>query len=206
MAKLHFHYGVMNSGKSAQLLMTANTYKISNIPVEIIKPVGDTRSVTVKSRAMKDEAVATTLPSFENYQPAGDTRILMIDEIQFFKPSDIDILVRLAETRTEALKMKNPDWEFIIMCYGLMVDSNEKLFPTSARLVEVGAKLHRVRSPCQIEGCAKLATHNLRFDAAGNVVRDGAQVCVGDSNYKSVCRRHFYQLYHGFGLDEKGSR
>ena len=80
-----------------------------------------------------------------------------------------------------------------------MVDSNEKIFPASQRLIEVGAKLHRMESTCQIQGCMHLATHHLRFDSDGRVIRDGEQVALGDSNYKSVCRMHYNQMYHGKG-------
>ena len=186
MSKLHFHYGVMQSAKSAMLIMTAHNFQLKNTPVEIIKPLSDTRSTTVKSRATKDEAEALVLKSFDNYEPAPKTKVILVDEIQFFAPSDIDCLVRIADIKG-----------LLVICYGLMVDSNEKLFPTSARLVEVGAKLHQAETSCMIPECMHFATHHLRFDADGNVIRGGDQICVGDSNYKSVCRMHFNQIYHG---------
>ena len=34
------------------------------------------------------------------------------------------------------------------------------------------------------------------IDADGNVIRAGDQFALGDSNYKSVCRHHFNQMYH----------
>lgn len=108
-----------------------------------------------------------------------------MDEIQFFSPYDIDKLVRIAD-----------DFGVIVMCYGLMVDSNEKLFPASQRLIEVGAKLHHMESSCQIPGCSKLATHHLRFAPDGHVIRAGEQFALGDSNYKSVCRAHFNEMYN----------
>lgn len=117
-------------------------------------------------------------------------KMVLIDEIQFFQPSDIDKLVQIADTRN-----------IIIMCYGLMVDSNECIFPASRRLIEVGAKLHRMESTCQISGCMRLATHHLRYDTNGNVVRAGTQISVGDSNYKSVCRQHFNMFYRNAGKE-----
>ena len=122
----------------------------------------------------------------QNYTPQPNTQVVLVDEVQFFSESDIDTLVRIADQQNK-----------IVMCYGLMVDSNESIFPASRRLIEVGAKLHRMDSNCQISGCMKLATHHLRFDSNGKVIHAGEQFALGDSNYKSVCREHFNHLYHG---------
>jgi len=195
MANLHFHYGVMGSSKSANLIVTAYNFRKNGTQVEIIKPKRDTRSRKIKSRAVKGQTDALVLKTLSKYDPAPETKLVLVDEVQFFKPTDIDKLVHIADNRN-----------IIVMCYGLMVDSNEKLFKTSARLVEVGAKLHRFESPCEVFGCTHLATHHLRFDAAGKVIRNGTQKCVGDKNYKSVCRKHFYELYYRFSAGEKGGR
>ena len=187
MANLHFHYGVMSSSKSAALIINAYNFKKNDNKVEVIKPAFDSRFGTQKivSRiGLECEAMA--MPNLDQYSPAPDTNILLVDEVQFFAPSDIDKLVRIADNQNK-----------IVMCYGLMVDSNEQIFPASRRLIEVGAKLHRMDSPCQITGCMKLATHHLRFAPDGTVIRAGDQFALGDSNYKSVCRQHFNQIYHG---------
>lgn len=187
MAKLHFHYGTMSSSKSAQLIINAYNLNNQGKQTEIIKPQTDNRFSEDKVNSRVGiSADATVLKTLAGYAPHPDTKMLLIDEIQFFSPSDIDALVRIADNTP-----------IIVMCYGLMVDSNEQIFPASRRLVEVGAKLHRMESTCQMPGCMHLATHHLRFDANGRVVRAGAQIAVGDSNYKSVCRMHYNQMYHG---------
>lgn len=186
MANLHFHYGTMGSSKSAQLIITAYNFNQNGTPIEVIKPSFDTRfsqSEIVSRVGVQTPAVA--LRDLTDYQPKPDTRFILVDEVQFFSPADIDKLVRIADNKN-----------IIVMCYGLMVDSNEKLFPASQRLIEVGAKLHRMESCCQMPGCTRLATHHLRFDSAGNVIHAGDQFALGDSNYKSVCRQHFNTIYH----------
>lgn len=196
MANLHFHYGTMGCSKSAQLIINSYNQNKNGNKTEIIKPVIDTRfSKTEITSRIGISAEATVLPSLINWSPDTDTKMVLIDEIQFFKPEDIDVLVRIADSRP-----------IIIMCYGLMIDSNEHIFPASRRLIEVGAKLHRMESTCQIPGCMHLATHHLRFDSNGNVIHEGAQIAVGNSNYKSVCRRHFNMFYRGIGKEDKGSR
>lgn len=185
MANLHFHYGVMSSSKSAALLINAYNFRKNGIKIELIKPSKDVRFScdTINSRiGLSDTALALT--DFKEYIPGTDTKVLLVDEVQFFTPSDIDILVDIADNKNK-----------IIMCYGLMVDSNENIFPASRRLIEVGAKLHRMESNCQIPGCMHLATHHLRFDSNGHVIRAGDQFALGDENYKSVCRKHFNEYY-----------
>lgn len=187
MANLHFHYGVMSSSKSAALIINAHNFTKNGTQVEVIKPAYDTRfskqQITSRLGLSWD---ATALPNLSTYCPAPDTKIVLVDEVQFFSESDIDKLVHIADQENK-----------IVMCYGLMVDSNEQIFPASKRLIEVGAKLHRMESNCQISGCMKMATHHLRFDSQGHVIHAGDQFALGDSNYKSVCRQHYNQLYKG---------
>ena len=193
MANLHFHYGTMGCSKSAQLVINAYNQNKNGNKTEIIKPQLDNRfSENKVNSRIGISADATVLKTLRGWAPAPDTKMVLIDEIQFFAPKDIDVLVRIADSRP-----------VIIMCYGLMVDSNEHIFPASRRLIEVGAKLHRMESTCQIPGCMHLATHHLRYDASGRVVHDGDQISVGDSNYKSVCRKHFNMLYHGVGYSNR---
>ncbi len=194
MANLHFHYGTMGSSKSAQLLINAYNQNKNGNKTEILKPKTDNRfSIDhVDSRIGGLSAPATALENLNQYWPHTDTKMILIDEIQFFAPSDIDRLVKIADTTP-----------VIVMCYGLMVDSNEQMFPASRRLIEVGAKLHRMESTCQMPGCMRLATHHLRFDTTGDVVRAGKQICVGDSAFKSVCRQHFNAIYHNINTHTK---
>lgn len=186
MANLHFHYGTMSSSKSAKLIINAYNFEQNKTKTEIIKPAFDSRFADdkIKSR-IGIECYAINLKDLSNYTPDKDTKVILIDEVQFFSPSDIDKLVDIADNKGK-----------IVMCYGLMVDSNENIFPASRRLIEVGAKLHRLESNCQIQGCMNLATHHLRFDSAGKVIRAGEQFALGDSNFKSVCRKHFYEYYY----------
>lgn len=185
MASLHFHYGTMGSSKSAQLIITAYNFRQNGTETEIIKPQYDTRfSPGEITSRIGISTPALALPDLSRFVPKPDTKFLLVDEVQFFSPYDIDKLVWIADNTG-----------IIVMCYGLMVDSNEKLFPASQRLIEVGAKLHHMESSCQIPGCTKLATHHLRFSPDGHVIRAGEQFALGDSNYKSVCRGHFNMLY-----------
>ncbi len=193
MANLHFHYGTMGSSKSAQLIINAYNFNRNGTPVAVIKPAYDNRfDVQCISSRIGISIDATPLKNLDNYKIDPNTRVLLVDEVQFFAPSDIDHMVDIADTQN-----------VIVMAYGLMIDSNERIFPAARRLIEVGAKLHRMESNCQIPGCLSLATHHLRFDASGNVIRDGDRFQLGDTNFKSVCRHHFNEIYRNNKSREK---
>lgn len=177
----------MGSGKSGRIIDTAYSLRSSGKNVVAIKPAFDNRdSVTdIVSRSRKESLPATVLKTLRGYKPAPNTQFILVDEVQFFTPSDIKVLARIANTTP-----------IVVMCYGLLLDSDAKMFPASAALIQSGAELEEMRTCCQINGCINHATHHLRFDANGNVVRRGAQCQVGDSSYKSVCRVHFNRMYN----------
>lgn len=186
MANLHFHVGVMGSSKSALLGINAFNFQHTGNTCEVIKPLTDNRDSTteVVSR-IGIRTKATALKNLDNYVPRKNTQFLLVDEVQFFTPKDIDKLVEIADEQN-----------IIVMCYGLKIDSNEHMFPASQRLFEVGAKVHYMESTCQIPGCTHLASHHIRFDQKGHVIKEGAQISVGSDQYLSTCRKHFNMIYH----------
>ena len=193
MAKLHFYYGVMASSKSAILGINAYNFSQTGNKWEAIKPQTDNRdSQTEIVSRVGVKTPATVLKSLDFWEPKPGTQFLLVDEVQFFKPRDIDTLVKIADSS-----------DVTIFCYGLKVDSNGDLFPTSARLFALADELHCLETVCQISGCTEMASHHLRFDSAGNVVRGGSQVEVGASQYKSVCRKHFNQMYYVKNQNQK---
>ncbi len=185
MAKLHFYYGVMSSSKSALLGINAFNFNRTANKWEAIKHKTDNRDsandivsrvgVITKARALKN---------LKNYKPKPGTQFILVDEVQFFSPHDIDKLVQIADTT-----------KITIFCYGLKVDSNGDLFPTSAKLWAEADEIHPLETVCEMPRCSSMASHHIRFDENGNIIRDGAQVEVGASQYKSVCRKHFHKLY-----------
>ena len=186
MAKLHFYYGVMSSSKSAILGINAFNFDRTGNKWEAIKPATDNRdSDTEIVSRLNVRTKAQALPNLDKYKPKHDTQFILVDEVQFFSPSDIEKLVEIADNSN-----------ITIFCYGLKVDSNGDLFPASAKLLAEADELHQMETVCEIPGCSQMASHHIRFDDKGNIVHDGAQVEVGASQYKSVCRRHFHTLYN----------
>ncbi|MDA3889222.1 MAG: thymidine kinase, partial [Allgaiera sp.] len=82
-----------------------------------------------------------------------------------------------------------------VMCYGLRVDFQGKLFPGSAALLALADEMREVRTICH---CGKKATMVVRKDADGRVVKDGAQVQIGgNESYVALCRRHWRAAIEG---------
>lgn len=184
MANIHFFYGTMAAGKSSHLIQEHYNFTQKNTDVWVIKPAIDrTNEPKVMSRIglecpatiMKNIKWEDIIKTKEFY-----SKVYMIDEVQFFTPKDIDSLVKLADTYSK-----------LIFCYGLLTDVNERLFPASKHLIEVGAKLHELRTTCQMVGCMNSANHHLRYHPSGYVIKNGKSVDVDDGRviYKSVCRQ-----------------
>ena len=185
MAKLHFYYGVMSSSKSAVLGINAFNFNRTKNEWEAIKPTTDNRDsdTDIVSRiGIRTKALA--LKNLDDYKPKTFTQFILVDEVQFFSPRDIEKLVHIADTTN-----------ITIFCYGLKVDSNGNLFPASAKLLAEADELHQMETVCEMPRCSSMASHHIRFDAHGNIIRGGGQVEVGASQYKSVCRKHFHKLY-----------
>jgi thymidine kinase len=71
----------------------------------------------------------------------------------------------------------------------LRTDFRGNLFEGSARLLALADALIEIKSVCR---CGRKATMNLRVDAEGRAVAEGAQTEIGGNDrYVALCRRHF---------------
>ena len=185
MANLHFFYGTMGAAKSTKLIQDRYNFIHNDIPVYTIKPKTDRHDepkITTRIKLECPAAIHTDLktPELIKIPEMAMAQVVLVDEVQFFSPRDIDNLVVLADK-----------YDKRVFCYGLLVDVNENLFPASKHLIEVGAKLHELATSCQMPGCKNLANHHLRYTVDGKIIRNGDSVCVdnGAVIYKSVCRK-----------------
>ena len=81
------------------------------------------------------------------------------------------------------------DLDVPVMAYGLRVDFLGKTFPGSASLLALADEMKEVKTICH---CGRKATMNLRTDAEGSAIREGAQVEIGgNERYVAMCRKHF---------------
>jgi thymidine kinase len=117
---------------------------------------------------------------------SGGHRIdyLICDEAQFYTEEQIEQIAQLVD-------------ELAIDAYafGILTDFRTRLFPGSARLVELADRVQylQVEALCW---CGARALHNART-ISGEITVDGDQVLVGDVNsadavaYEVLCRRHY---------------
>ncbi len=112
---------------------------------------------------------------------------LIVDEAQFFTPAQVEQLVVLAD-----------DVQVDVYAFGIATDFRGRLFPGSARLVELADEV----CPLQVEvlcWCGRIGRFNARV-VDGLIVREGATVLVADTGsgvptsttvrYQVLCRTH----------------
>jgi len=119
----------------------------------------------------------------------GGARIdyLVCDEAQFYTPSQVDDLARVVD-----------GLQIDVFAFGILTDFRTRLFPASARLVELSDKVNML----QVEAlcwCGRRATHNART-VNGEMVVEGEVIVVGDTEpqisapeeigYEVLCRQH----------------
>lgn len=189
MAKLYFKYGAMGAAKSAQALVTKFNYEERGMRCWLIKPAVDTRGSIYKvaSRIGIDsecEPISEHLNIVDLYKafPASEKPgVVIADEAQFFTVEQIDQLRELVDITDTA-----------VLCFGLRTDFRTKLFPASARLMEVADSIEEIKTMCE---CGKKATVNARLDPNGNIVTEGDQVEIGGNDrYQAMCHRCYAEL------------
>jgi thymidine kinase len=188
MAKLYFHYSTMNAGKSTLLLQASYNYAERGMQTYLLTANFDDRAGTGKigSRigiGADADTFASKTDLFSKIQErlnAGPCACVFIDEAQFLSADQVWELARAVD-----------DLKVPVMCYGLRVDFQGKLFPGSAALLALADEMREIRTICH---CGKKATMVVRQDEHGNVLKDGAQVQVGgNETYFSLCRVHWRQ-------------
>ena len=186
MAKLYFQYSTMNAGKSTLLLQASHNYHERGMKTYLITAGFDKRSgdgkigsrIGIASDADTFDAKENMFQKIELRLEKGPCSCVFIDEAQFLSEEQVWQLARVVD-----------DLKVPVMCYGLRVDFQGKLFPGSAALLALADEMREIRTICH---CGKKATMVIRQDENGAVIKDGAQIQIGgNETYVSLCRRHW---------------
>ena len=186
MAKLYFQYSTMNAGKSTLLLQASHNYQERGMDTYLITAGFDKRAGEGKigSRigiASDSDTFASKENMFQKIEERlnkGPCSCVFIDEAQFLSEEQVWQLARAVD-----------DLNVPVICYGLRVDFQGKLFPGSAALLALADEMREIRTICH---CGKKATMVIRQDENGQVIKDGAQVQIGgNETYVSLFRRHW---------------
>lgn len=188
MAQLYFYYGAMNAGKSTTLLQASFNYRERGMTTMLWTAAVDDRAGQgrIGSRiGLEADAhvfgAGTDLFAAAEAAPAD---CVLVDEAQFLSAAQVDQLARVVD------RLDVP-----VLAYGLRTDFRGALFPGSERLLAIADKLVELKAVCH---CGRKATMNLRVDASGRAVTEGAQTEIGGNDrYVAVCRRHFSEAFAG---------
>lgn len=186
MAKLHFRYGAMNSGKTTILLQTAHNYEERDQKVIIIKPSIDTKGgKTIISRIgvsrevdeliTKDESIINKVRKYFD-----NLACLLVDEAQFLTKEQVKELFYITKI-----------YNIPVIAFGLRTDFKGDLFEASSLLLGYADAIEEMPTICR---CGKKARFNGRR-VNNKFVSDGDSVLIdGESSkvtYESLCGECF---------------
>jgi len=192
MAKLYFYYSSMNAGKSTTLLQADFNYRERGMDTMLwtaaIDNRYDTGAISSRMGLRADAhmfAPETDLWADVNAEAAQRSlACVLVDEAQFLSRDQVLQLARLAD-----------EANIPVVAYGLRTDFQAELFPGSAALLGIADTLVEIKAVCE---CGRKATMNLRVDANGDAVKEGAQTEIGGNDrYVALCRRHFMEKVRG---------
>ena len=190
MAELVYYCGTMDSGKSTLALQTAVYHKSRGRSGLIFTNKDRAGTGVISSRlGLQSEALEVEIDLdihrlvVERLSMGERIDYIICDEAQFYQPIQIDQLAKIVD-----------GLGIDVYAFGILADFRTKLFPGSARLVELADRVNTL----QVEAlcwCGSRATHNART-VNGVMVTEGEQVVVGDVGksdeiaYEVLCRRH----------------
>jgi thymidine kinase len=180
----------MDSGKSTLALQTAHNHKSRGRSGLIFTNKDRAGTGVISSRlGLQSEALEVEIDLdihrlvVERLSMGERIDYIICDEAQFYQPTQIDQLAKIVD-----------GLGIDVYAFGILADFRTKLFPGSARLVELADRVNTL----QVEAlcwCGSRATHNART-VNGVMVTEGEQVVVGDVGksdeiaYEVLCRRH----------------
>lgn len=191
--KMHFHYSVMNAGKSTQILQIRHNYIENGDRVLLFTSSIDNRNgIGYITSRMGLSAEAIALSDVDNLyeivkreHEKEKIEAILIDEVQFLNKEQIIQASDIADYLN-----------ITVMCYGLKNNIFGELFSESIKtLLAYADQILEIKQICH---CKNKATMILKYDPSGNVIKSGNVIEIGDegtktkelkNRYISVCRK-----------------
>lgn len=190
MAELVFFSGTMDCGKSTLALQMDHNHAVRGRG-GVLFTRNDRAGVDVLSSRLGLRHAAVEVTDGTDFwddvvqrRTRGErVDYLVCDEAQFYSTAQVEQLAQLVD-----------EMGVDVYAFGITADFRTRLFPGSARLIELADRVEvlQVQALCW---CGARATHNART-VHGQMVVEGEQVVVGDTNaaqavgYEVLCRRH----------------
>lgn len=167
--------GPMFSGKTEELIRRVKRAQIARQKVQIFKPAIDNRyheTEVVSHSSLSIEATPVNT-AVEILQRVFDsTRVVAIDEVQFFDDNVIRVAEKLARRGIR------------VICAGLDQDYMGKPFGPMADLLAIADNVHKIQAICTV--CGAPASKTYRKNS-----KNSEQVLVGEADlYEARCRAH----------------
>jgi thymidine kinase len=168
--------GPMFSGKTSELIRRVQRAQIAKQRVQIFKPAIDvrydeTKVVSHTSQAIHSEPVEKAIDILIKLKDM--TRIVAIDEIQFFDMEIIKVVEKLANRG------------YRVICAGLDLDYRAIPFGPMPMLVAIADDVQKIQAICTV--CGVPATRSQRLSDCQDTV------LLGETDaYEARCRSHYY--------------
>jgi thymidine kinase len=166
--------GPMFSGKTEELIRRVRRAQIARVKVQIFKPTIDNRYsqdsvVSHSSQSLQAQCVDKAIEILPKLYDS--TRVVAIDEVQFFDQEIITVIAKLARRG------------YRVILAGLDLDYKGQPFGPIPTLLAMADEVSKVAAICTI--CGSSATKTQR------IVESLGQVLVGEANmYEARCRAH----------------
>lgn len=196
MAKMHFKYASMNSGKSIDLIRTAHNYEENGYKVLIISPiVGKDSNNKISSRVSLYRNADILLLYSDNILEVlkgklEDKAVILVDEAQFLSSKQVYDLFIISKAL-----------DIPVICYGLRTNFKMESFAGSKRLLELAEVLEELSTLC---ACGQIARFVAR-KVGDNFVKDGEEVIIkGTENieYVPMCGKCYLEKVSKLDLNK----
>lgn len=196
MAKMHFKYASMNSGKSIDLMRTAHNYEENGYKVLVIKPIIDTKggdkiSSRVGLERKVDELVLYSESILEKLKgKLKGIACILVDEAQFLSTSQVDDLFIISKAM-----------DIPVICYGLRTNFKMESFAGSKRLLETADVLEEITTLCN---CSEIARYVAR-KVGDNYVFEGEEIIIDGTinvEYVPLCGKCYLEKVKKLDLNE----
>ena len=187
MAKLHFKYASMNSGKSIDLMRTAYNYEENGYNILVMKSTLDTKADNhIASRVGMTRKVDYMLKQEDSVKEVLKNKLnniscIFVDEAQFLTRMQVEELFEISKII-----------DIPVLCYGLRTNFKSESFAGGKRLLELADILEELTTLCECGSIARYVGRqvNNEFVLEGKeIVIDGTK----DVIYKPLCGKCYLE-------------
>lgn len=168
--------GPMFSGKTEELIRRVKRAQIAKQRLQLFKPAIDVRYdsekvVSHSSLSLESEPVEKAIDILVSLKDT--TRIVAIDEVQFFDEDIVKVVGKLA------------DRGYRVICAGLDLDFRAVPFGPMPMLLAMADNVQKIQAICTV--CGGAATRSQRLSDSTD------RVLLGETDsYEARCRAHYY--------------